>query len=115
MRTIQDAHFQAKTALAFVEMTGNAERYSERERKGFFRMAFMHAKVAATMAACLDDIKLEFMANGIASDCAYALDAMLEDGASIDGARMAYFNAGVSRAGMDKMFGLSHLTKIDLK
>jgi hypothetical protein len=105
MRTIQDAHFQLKTALAFIEMTGNDKSYSEKERKTFFRVAFMHAKVGATIAHCLGDVALSFYADGVASDCAYALDALLE-GADVSGGRMAYLYASSSRVMNDALLGI---------
>jgi hypothetical protein len=104
MASEQDATFQLKTALIFIDMAGD-EKYSDRERKPFFRMAFMHAKVCATMADCLGLTQLSFQADSVASDCGCALDKLL-DGATIEQGREEYFKAKIRRSALDRAMGL---------
>ena len=104
MRSKQDAELQLKTAHAFISMAGN-EKYPEPDRKRYFLMAYMHAKVASVIAGCLDLIQFEFEAGNVASDCHLTLEKML-DGAGIDEALEEYPKIQARRKANDTTLGL---------
>lgn len=106
MANQQEAEFQLKTALTFIEMTGS-EKYTHFERKRYFMMAFMHAKIAATMAHCMGErfITLGFHADNVASDCMHAVETLL-DGGTIEEGRETFFESAISRRAFDKSIGL---------
>ncbi len=107
--TIWDAALQLQTARNFWAMTADTEKYSESERKGFVRMAFMHAKVAATIIACVDDSSqgrlFNLAANNDANDYGYILE-LLMDGQTVEQVRAVYFRYKAERESRDKELGL---------